>query len=77
MPAANRLKLHIESDGTISVDSDDFSEELHLSAEKFLGEVFEALGGERKVIEEKRDRAHSHLHGVDKLHTDGKQHSHG
>jgi len=60
MTASNRLKLHIEKDGTISVDSDDFSEELHLSAEKFINEVFEAAGGERKVVEEKRDRAHTH-----------------
>jgi len=71
MPAANRIKLHVEKDGTITCDSDDFSEELHLSAEKFLAEVFEAVGGEHKVIEEKRDRAHTHVHG------DGKAHSHG
>jgi hypothetical protein len=68
MPASNRIKLHIEKDGVITCDSDDFNEELHLSAEKFLDEVFEALGGERKIVEEKRDRAHSHIHADGKVH---------
>jgi len=68
----NRIKLHIEKDGVITIDSDAFEEELHLSAEKFVKEVFEAAGGEHKVIENKRpDQVHSHLHG------DGKAHSHG
>lgn len=69
MPAANKIRLHIEKDGTITVDSDDFDEEMHHSAEQFLNDVFEALGGEHKIIEEKRHDQHTHIHGDGHVHT--------
>jgi hypothetical protein len=70
MEGLNRIKLHIEKDGVITVDSDAFEEELHLSAEKFLKEVFEAAGGEHKVIENKRPDI-AHVHHTDKAHSHG------
>jgi hypothetical protein len=66
----NEIRMRIEKDGTITVDTGSFEEEVHLSAENFVKEVFEAIGGEPKVIERKRpELEHSHLDGV--------QHTHG
>ena len=66
----NEIRMKIAEDGNITVDTGAFSEELHLSAENFVKEVFEAIGGEPKIIERKRpELEHSHL--------DGHQHTHG
>jgi hypothetical protein len=65
--ARNEIKLHIEADGQISVSSDDFDEELHLSAEKFIKETFKALGGTVKV--EHKDPLHAHTHIHDHIHS--------
>ncbi len=67
MPAANEIKMKIEKDGTITVDSDDFDEEMHLSAEKFIKEIFVALGGTPKIIEHK-DPLHTHTHTGGHVH---------
>lgn len=69
MPAANKIRIHIEADGTVSFDSDDFEEAIHDSADKFMLETFEALGGEHKIVEHKREDQHSHVHGDGHVHT--------
>ena len=68
MQAVNEIRMKILKDGTVSINTDSFEEEIHQQAEELIKETCEALGGERKVIEEKRDRQHSHTHTGGHVH---------
>jgi hypothetical protein len=71
MEATNQIRMHIEKDGTVSIDTDAFEEEMHLSAEQLINETCELLGGQRKVIEHKVPDAHSHTHIGGHIHSHG------
>jgi hypothetical protein len=62
MQAINEIRMKILKDGTVSIDTDAFEEEVHQQAEELIKETCEALGGERQVVETKRDHQHTHTH---------------
>jgi len=68
---ADQIEFEILEDGTISIKTDSISGVNHLSAEQFLSEVEELLGGERKTTKLKNKNVHVHR----KQHT-GHGHSH-
>jgi len=57
---ADVMDIEILEDGTISVKTDKISQANHFSADEFLNELEEMLGGERKT--EKRKAKHHHVH---------------
>lgn len=71
MQATNEIRMKILKDGTISIDTDSFEEEVHQQADELINETCEMLGGERKVIDRKSGGQHTHTH------TGGHTHSHG
>lgn len=60
----NRINYHIEEDGTVSFQTEDFSPEHHEDADKFLKVVEELLGGEtERKVKKGHLRHHHHVHG--------------
>lgn len=70
MEAVNEIRMKILSDGTVSINTDSFEEEVHEQADQLINETVQLLGGERKVIEKKE--GHGHVH----THHNGHTHSH-
>lgn len=63
MKVENEINWDVLEDGAVSVDTGEFSEEVHMQAEEFIDAVFEDLGGERKVVKHKpHDHKHGHTH---------------
>ncbi len=62
MEAVNEIRMKILADGTVSVNTDAFEEEVHQQAEELINETFELLGGERNVVEKKDKHGHTHTH---------------
>lgn len=60
LKVANEVTFTVLEDGTVSVDTDEFDEEVHLEAEQLIDAVFDELGGERKIL---RRKPHKHGHG--------------
>ncbi len=58
---ASEIKIKILDDGTVRIDTDTIDPALHVSADKFLAEVEDLLGGE-VTIEQKKKHAHQHVH---------------
>jgi hypothetical protein len=58
------IEAKIEADGTISFTTDKVSKENHQSADQFINETFEAIGGEKKVVKRPHgsQQHHSHIH---------------
>lgn len=71
MEVTNQIRMKILKDGTISINTGSFTEEVHQQAEELLNETITLLGGESKVIERKDPDHHHHHH-----HHGGQSHSH-
>lgn len=54
----DKMEITIEEDGTISINVDEISPTKHVSAEKFLADLQQLMGGEVKVT--KLPHTHSH-----------------
>jgi hypothetical protein len=67
----NQIRMRILKDGTISINTDAFEEEVHQQAEELINETITLAGGEHKVIERKDKDHHHHVH-----HHGGIAHSH-
>jgi hypothetical protein len=65
----DKIDIKILEDGTISVDTESFTDgEVHFEAEAFLKETFAELGGDKKIIKQK---PHTHAHGHTHTHQHG------
>ena len=64
------IKWEILEDGTVSIETDQISEQNHLSADELLESLADMLGGPVK-IEERKGHVHRHRH-----HTHGHQQQH-
>lgn len=62
MEVRNTIRMCILSDGTVTVKTDAFDEEVHEQAEQLIKETFELLGGERQVVERHGPGHHHHTH---------------
>ena len=61
----NEMKMTLLTDGVVSVDTDAFSEEVHMEAEQLANEIFDELGGEHQIVQHKphkQPHAHTHVH---------------
>ena len=57
----NEIRMRVEADGVVTVDTGAFTKEVHLEAEQLIDSTFEALGGERKVVYRKPHDHQSHV----------------
>jgi len=68
MAGKNEIQIEVLEDGTVSVTTDDLAGPNHVSADKLLKELAEALGGTVQI--KKRLRlghalhVHAHEHGI-------------
>lgn len=68
MAATNRMQITIEEDGTITVNTEGFSAEVHEDAEGFIDMIESLAGGERNTTKLKRNyvplgkASHNHTH---------------
>ena len=64
MEAINQIRMKVLPDGTVSINTDAFEEEVHAQADELVNTTIKALGGEVKIIERKNpDHQHFHTHG--------------
>ena len=63
---ADKMKMEILEDGTITVETDGVSGKNHKSADEFLDMIEEMTGGGRET--KKRAKAHKHKHSVPHSH---------
>jgi hypothetical protein len=71
LEAINQIRMKVLTDGTVSINTDAFEEEVHAQADELVNTTMKALGGEVKIIERKNpDHHHHHTHG------NGVSHSH-
>ena len=61
MPA-NKFKIEILGDGMLSINSDDFSPEVHKEADEMIVYLGKLMGGD-VVVKEKHSHAKHHHHG--------------
>jgi hypothetical protein len=64
--AKDVIKWEILEDGTLSIETDGISGVNHYSADEFIADVSESLGG--KVTVEKKKDAKAHVHHGTKAH---------
>ena len=63
---ADKMKMEILDDGTITVETDSVSGKNHKSADEFLKMIEDMTGGNRET--KKRRKSHKHKHGVPHHH---------
>lgn len=63
---ADKMKMEILEDGTITVETDGVSGKNHKSADEFLKMLEDLTGGGRET--KKRKKNHKHKHGVPHHH---------
>jgi hypothetical protein len=67
----NQIRMRILEDGTISINTDAFTEEAHVTAEELINDTIKLAGGEHKIVERKTPDFHHHH-----SHDHGHSHSH-
>jgi len=60
----NSFNINILEDGALSINTDDFSPEVHKQADEFIKYLGELMGGE-VVVKEKHTHSKQHQHSHD------------
>jgi hypothetical protein len=67
--AKNEIRMKIEKDGTVTISTDAFDDEIHDSADQLVNETIETLAGEHVIVERKDKDQHTHTHHHGHVHS--------
>jgi hypothetical protein len=57
---ADRIKIEILEDGTLSIETDSISGKNHMNADEFLKAIEKLSGGERTTKQKEKHATHTH-----------------